>query len=154
MYVTEEIYNKRKDRVLRTLNLMERGKTKEDAMREVGSTHMDFDIVISKDRHLALAYRHIIGDPSLMIKEILEARLILELLRHTNTETRVNYKYIDGEKVKVSETVIHSTHVIDVVKIYAMLQKLNPAEWAEVVNEEETVVSFEKYELQNEKGKV
>lgn len=154
MYVTEEIYNKRKDRVLRTLNLMERGKSKEDAMREIGSTYMDFDIVISKDKHIALAYRHIIGDTSLMIKEILEARLILELLRHTNVETKTHYKFIDGEKVKVSETVTHSTHVIDLGKIYGMLQKLNPAQWAEVVNEEETVVSFEKYELDNEKGKV
>lgn len=147
MYVTEEIYNKRKDRVLRTLNLMERGKSKEDAMREIGSTHMDFDIVISKDKHIALAYRHIIGDTSLMIKEILEARLILELLRHTNVETKTHYKFIDGEKVKVSETVTHSTHVIDLGKIYGMLQRLNPAEWAEVVEDKKTVVSFEKFEV-------
>lgn len=147
MYVTEEIYNKRKDRVLRTLNLMERGKSKEDAMREIGSTHMDFDIVISKDKHIALAYRHIIGDTSLMIKEILEARLILELLRHTNVETKTHYKFIDGEKVKVSETITHSTHVIDLGKIYGMLQRLNPAEWAEVVEDKKTVVSFERFEV-------
>lgn len=147
MYVTEEIYNKRKDRVLRTLNLMERGKSKEDAMREIRSTHMDFDIVISKDKHIALAYRHIIGDTSLMIKEILEARLILELLRHTNVETKTHYKFIDGEKVKVSETITHSTHVIDLGKIYGMLQRLNPAEWAEVVEDKKTVVSFERFEV-------
>lgn len=147
MYVKEEIYNKRKDRVLRTLTLMERGKSKEDAMREIGSTHMDFEIVISKDKHIALAYRHIIGDTSLMIKEILEARLILELLRHTNVETKTHYKFIDGEKVKVSETVTHSTHVIDLGKIYGMLQRLNPAEWAEVVEDKKTVVSFERFEV-------
>lgn len=146
MYVTEEVYIKRKERVVQTLNLMERGQTKVDAMRAVGSTCVDFDIVLSRDKHLALAYRHITGDATLLTKEVLEARLILELLRHTNIETRVNYKYIGNEKVKVSETVTTSPHVVDVVKIYSILQKLNPTDWGESTEGGEIEVGFRKYD--------